>query len=203
MKHIVFDIDGTLIDTEIPSLKAMAESIRIVTGAEYTIPELMFALGIPGTDSLQQMGIREISEIMEIWPERMRRYQDEVRVYDGVESMLEALYSAGYSLGLVTSKTRVEFENEFCPMPISRYFSIAVVADDTILHKPSGDPLRKYMELTGTTPEELTYVGDTVYDCQCSIDAGVRFILADWGSNAQGQDTGIVCKDASTLPKLI
>ncbi len=54
-KHIVFDIDGTLIDTEYAVLHSLQETIRAISGREMPCPELKFALGITGIDALKNL----------------------------------------------------------------------------------------------------------------------------------------------------
>ena len=60
-KHIVFDIDGTLIDTEYAVLHSLQETIRVLSGREIPCAELIFALGITGIDALKKLEIKDIS----------------------------------------------------------------------------------------------------------------------------------------------
>lgn len=56
-EHIVFDIDGTLIDTEYAVLHSLQETIMELSGEEIPVSELTFALGITGADALKILGI--------------------------------------------------------------------------------------------------------------------------------------------------
>ena len=58
-KHIVFDIDGTLIDTEYAVLHSLQETIRALSGREIPCSELKFALGITGIDALKKLPMRQ------------------------------------------------------------------------------------------------------------------------------------------------
>ena len=60
-KHIVFDIDGTLIDTEYAVLHSLQETIKGLSGREIPCSELRFALGITGTDALKKLAIKDTS----------------------------------------------------------------------------------------------------------------------------------------------
>ena len=66
---------------------------------------------------------------------------------------------------------------------IDSYFDLVICADDTIKHKPSKEPMEKYIELSGAKKEEVIYIGDSIYDMKCSEGAGVDFGLALWGAN--------------------
>ena len=66
-KHIVFDIDGTLIDTEYAVLHSLQETIKGLSGREIPCSELRFALGITGTDALKKLAIKDTSYAIELW----------------------------------------------------------------------------------------------------------------------------------------
>ena len=66
-KHIVFDIDGTLIDTEYAVLHSLQETIKGLSGREIPCSELRFALGITGTDVLKKLEIKDTSYAIELW----------------------------------------------------------------------------------------------------------------------------------------
>ncbi|MDU7441699.1 MAG: NUDIX hydrolase N-terminal domain-containing protein, partial [Clostridium sp.] len=76
--------------------------------------------------------------------------------------VLKALTSSGYKLGIVTSKTKDEFIQDFYKLEINNYFDIVVCADDTEKH-------------------EILYIGDTEYDMNCARLSKIDFALAGWG----------------------
>ena len=65
-KHIVFDIDGTLIDTEYAVLHSLRDTIRELSERKIQLSELKFALGITGIDALKKLEIKDISYAMEL-----------------------------------------------------------------------------------------------------------------------------------------
>ena len=81
-RHIVFDIDGTLIDTEYAVLRSLQETVRVLSGREIPYSELTFALGITGADALKKLDIKNISYAAELWNKNMRKYADTVKVFD-------------------------------------------------------------------------------------------------------------------------
>ncbi len=102
--------------------------------------------------------------------------------FQGISELLDTLVQFGYELGIVTSKTREEFKQDFEPFDISKYFATIICADDTVKHKPDPDPLFKYMEVSNASNNDLLYIGDSVYDRKCAESAKVDFALAGWGS---------------------
>lgn len=85
--------------------------------------------------------------------------------------------------GVVTSKTKKEFQDDFVPFGLTPYLPYVICADDTERHKPHPEPILKFLELSGAKAETSIYIGDTIYDYECARDAGVDFGLALWGCN--------------------
>ena len=163
-KQIVFDIDGTLIDTEYAVLHSLQETLKTLCGESLPPEKLNFALGITGEDALKRFPIKDISSALDLWNKNMCKYSQTVTV---------------------TSKTREEYENDFAPHKIHQYFSTVICADDTAEHKPMPAPLLKYMKLAGASHNETLYVGDSKYDGMCAGKAEIDFALAVWGSHTQ------------------
>ena len=182
-KHIVFDIDGTLIDTEYAVLHSLQETIKGLSGKEIPCSKLRFALGITGTDALKKLEIKDTSYAIELWDKNMRNYTNTIKVFDGITELLKNLLSLDYEMGIVTSKTREEFTHDFCPFGISHYFKTIICADDTQEHKPNAAPILKYIELSKTDHSKVLYIGDSKYDSKCAENAGIDFALAVWGSH--------------------
>ena len=157
-KHIVFDIDGTLIDTEYAVLHSLQETIKELSGRKIPCSELRFALGITGTDALKKLEIKDTSYAIELWDKNMRNYTNTIKVFDGIIELLK-------NLG------------------ISHYFKTIICADDTQEHKPNAAPILKYVELSKTDHSKVLYIGDSKYDSKCAEDAGIDFALAVWGSH--------------------
>lgn len=181
-QHIVFDVDGTLIDTGYAGLRSLQDTLIELTGSSPSLQELEFSLGIPSHDALERLGVADVPAAAALWSRKLLSYRDTVRVYEGIPTLLEELERRGYLLGLVTSRSRRELEQDFSPFPISNYFRINVCSDDTLSHKPEPDPLFQYMFLTGAAQGELLYVGDRETDLQCAQGAWVDFALAGWGN---------------------
>ena len=121
-KHIVFDIDGTLIDTEYAVLHSLQETIKGLSGREIPCSELRFALGITGTDALKKLAIKDTSYAIELWDKNMRNYTNTIKVFDGIIELLKNLLSLDYKMGIVTSKTREEFTHDLSYCSTEEFF---------------------------------------------------------------------------------
>ncbi len=183
-KNIVFDVDGTLINTEYAVLHSLQDTLKEVQNKNYKIEELEFVLGITGETAIKQLGIANVTETVDLWNKNLNSYKNFVCVFDGIKDLLPKL-SQDYKLGIVTSKTKAEFDEEVTPFGLNKYFGVIICADDTKKHKPNPEPLLKYIELSNAKPEETLYIGDSVYDMQCAKSSGVDFAFAKWGNKRQ------------------
>ena len=184
-KHILFDIDGTLIDTEEAILQSLQDTVREMLHKDIGRHELKFALGIPGSVALSKLGITDTERANDRWNEHLLKYKSRIRLFDGIPELLDSLKMNGCKLGIVTSKTRSEYTADFAaPFALSGYFNTVICVEDTARPKPYPDPLLTYLNTAHIHAEDALYIGDTLYDCQCAQNARVDFGLAAWGNAA-------------------
>lgn len=179
---IIFDVDGTIIDTEKAVLSSLQKLLMTDYNLHYECKDLHFALGIPGADALKQMGILDVEQACERWNHFMKEYFHTVAIFEGMTMVLKALSEQNIKTGIVTSKTKEELLNDFVPFGLMNYLSYAICADDTVEHKPTPEPILKFLEFANVCPDQAVYIGDTRYDMECAQAAGVDFALALWGS---------------------
>lgn len=180
-RHIVFDVDGTLLSSSLADMRGLQDTVAELTGQVIPLAELRFSQGIPGVSTLKQLKLDHIPNAHALWVENAKKYMDSIALFDGIADTLNALYDRGYSLGIVTSRLRREFDTVFPRYGVAHLFGITICADDKGAgYKPTPAPLLRYMELAHTTPDKVLYVGDSVYDSQCAHSAGTAFALALW-----------------------
>ena len=181
--HIIFDVDGTLLDSEEAVLLSFQETLYRKTGTKTDIRDLKYALGIPSEAALRQYGFpeEEIPEIVDFWGDLTPDYRKFIKVFPGIRQLLEKLKENGARLGIVTSRNAEEYRRDFLPFGLEGYFDTVICADDTLIHKPYGEPVKEYLRRENARAEDAVFIGDTVYDMDCAADAGVDGALALWG----------------------
>ena len=185
--HIVFDVDGTLIDTEEAVLRSLREVVLEIQKIDMAAHELRFALGIPGSDTLRKLGIDDFSRAKALWHTFYLQYFNLIKVFDGIHEMLDDLSRQSYVSGILTSKTRAQYQEDFVPFGLADYFTFIVCADDTVHHKPHSEPMAKFLEISNADARNVLYIGDTTYDLECAQGVNVDFALALWGcKNPEG-----------------
>lgn len=184
LRAIIFDVDGTILDTEQAILQSLQRTLREETQKDYPFEALRFALGIPGKDALQRLNVDDIEAVHQKWSAAVLDFSHEVAVFESLEEVIHHLATKPLQLGIVTSKTAQEVVDEFEPFGLSEYFQHIVSASDTEKHKPNPEPLLKCLDALQVAPEEAIYIGDSIYDFQCAKQAGAKFALAHWGAKS-------------------
>lgn len=181
-KAFLFDIDGTLLNTEETILKSLRRAIEEETGEVIEDRNLTHALDAPGDKALTQLGIQDQKAIQEKWAAYASENRNLTHVFPGVIEVLEGLKQQGFHVGIVTSKTKQEFDDKAAPFELQTYVDDIVYADETENHKPSGDPILAYLNKANLTADETMYIGDTLQDEKSARAAQTAFGLAAWSA---------------------
>lgn len=181
---ILFDIDGTIIDTESVIISSLQEALSQITGRNYSASDLRFSLGIPSGEALNQLDLtaEQREQVKKVWPAILQTKQRQVTVFATMRRTLAHLQHRGVQLGIITSKNNVELENEFTWFGLNDYFDVIITADAEVAPKPSPEPIQLALTELGAKPAESMYLGDSVYDLQSAKAAGVSFGVATWGA---------------------
>lgn len=180
---VIFDVDGTMIDTKEAVLKSYQYAIFGEFGRQFTDAEQAMVYGAPTQQALERLGVYDIDRASKLYYESLfKAFADEVRLFDGIIPVLEELRNRNIVCGIVTSRDRVEVDNDVNLSALLKYFDFVICAEDTEKHKPDAEPINKLLELAGVDASKAIYLGDTVYDYMCAKNAGVKFALASWGA---------------------
>lgn len=175
LRHISFDLDGTLINSFAimqQAWEASTEKLRINCGfAEYRR-----YVGLPFPRILELLGLSNFEmELNELYFSHTRRLYDQIDQIDGAADLLHWCRTQGFGTSIITSKPRANSE-----LIISRMgFEVdaLVCGDDLTRGKPDPMAARIVCEKVGTTPGEMLYVGDMIFDFQFALNAGMRFVM--------------------------
>ena len=176
----VFDIDGTLLDTERTGVLSLMQTIRELMGRDVPYEEAYKFFGIPSARAASILGYADEARFGEVWETHFQELMHLVTPFPGVEDVLRDLRAAGGRTGIVTSRSRFEIEYDVQLARLLPYFDVVVGSEDTVRHKPFPDPMCAYLEKAGAECGTTLFLGDTMHDFRCGHDAGCDFALADW-----------------------
>jgi haloacid dehalogenase superfamily, subfamily IA, variant 1 with third motif having Dx(3-4)D or Dx(3-4)E len=206
-KTILFDVDGTLVDTEQTIIKSWQKTLKDTLNIEPKAEELFYVLGIPGTKAVQKYsnGPQQSKQLLQLWEQNDHQMFHYSKLFTGIEEMLQQLTAKKIQLGVVTSRTNQEMQIVLDKFDLEKYFSTFITASKTKLHKPNPEPILKAIETLKIDPAETLYIGDSIYDFQCARNAQVEFALASWGAkdNPEFSKVDYLLKQPTDLVKLM
>jgi pyrophosphatase PpaX len=179
---VLFDLDGTLIDSGEIILSSFRHATRTVLERE--IPDEVLAAAVGGSNIYDQMRAfdeQRVEELVRVYREHNEPLHDDLVAFGGIERVLERLKSEGRQLGIVTAKRRRTVDLAFAILPIERYFDAVVTAEQTEHHKPHPEPVLTALERLGSKPADAAFVGDSPFDMGAGKAAGVFTVAVSWG----------------------
>jgi pyrophosphatase PpaX len=179
---VLFDLDGTVIDSGDIILASMRHAAKEVLGLEPADEELMAAVGGPGLEAqMRALSPDRVEELVTVYRAHNEPLHEGLACCDGIDDLLVQLKDEGRRLGIVTAKRRKTVELAFAQIPIEHLFETVVGGDETEQHKPDPEPLLLALERLGARPEDTAYVGDAPFDVKAAKAAGVYAIAVTWG----------------------
>jgi pyrophosphatase PpaX len=179
---VLFDLDGTVVDSGRIILASMRHATRTVLEREIPDAELMAAVGGPGLEAqMRAFAPDRVDELVRVYREHNEPLHDELESCLGIEAVLVRLRDEGRRLGIVSAKRRRTVELAFAQVPISHLFEVIVGGDDTVRQKPDPEPLLYALGRLGADPAEAAYVGDSPYDMQAARAGGLYAVGVSWG----------------------
>jgi len=179
---VLFDLDGTVIDSGGMILASMRHATREVLGREIGDDELMGAVGGPGLEAqMRALDPERVDELVTVYRAHNEPLHETLECCAGMEALIARLHAEGRRLGVVTAKRRVTVELAFDRVPVGHFFDTVVGGDETERHKPDPEPLLLAAERLGADPATTAYVGDSPFDIRAAKAAGMHSIAVTWG----------------------
>ena len=179
---VLFDLDGTVIDSGAIILASMRHAAETVVGGEWTDHELMKAVGGPGLETqMAALDPNRVDELVRVYRAHNEPLHDTLEYCAGMDVILAELKERGHRLGIVTAKRRITVELAFARLPLEHLFETVVGGDETERHKPDPQPLLLALDRLGASSGDAAYVGDSPFDMQAAKAAGLYAIGVSWG----------------------
>jgi pyrophosphatase PpaX len=183
---VVFDLDGTLVDTIGLIVASYQHTFTTVLGAPEDEARIRGWIGQPLIRAFEQVSPERADELYSTYlawnhanTERL------IRRYPGVDSMLDALRAWGVQVAVATSKLREPAQTALRLAGLQEHVAVLVTIEDTARHKPDPQPLLHAIERVGASPGDAVYVGDAVVDIEAARNAGMAAIGVTWGAGTR------------------
>lgn len=189
VKLIIFDLDGTLLDTREDIASACNHALKMCGFPERALDEYNMLVGrgiynlfrgaLPPESRSEDMVLKMKSHFV---PYYNSHICDMTRPYPGIIQMLDVLESAGIAFAIASNKYQ-EGTEILVEKLLKKYDFVRILGQrDSKPIKPDPEIIREAMEaLPGISSEEVIYCGDSDVDMQTGLNAGIRTIGATWG----------------------
>jgi phosphoglycolate phosphatase len=188
LKLLVFDWDGTLMDSQARILNCMRAAIREMGAATRSDEEILNIIGLGLAEAIQTLYPEQNRAFVNVIAESYREHfleldQTPSALFDKVREVLQGLRESGYLLAVATGKARQGLEKGFETTQLQELFHSSRCADETT-SKPHPHMLQEIITDLGMSPAETLMIGDTEYDMQMSNHAGTHALAVSYGVHA-------------------
>ena len=195
---ILFDFDGTIMDTNDVILKSWQYTFRSLEDREADEDELKKTFGEPLDITISRFFPEvPVEESIEIYRSYQRdHFRELITLFPGMKELLAVLKEKGYKTGLVTSRLYNTTVQGLEKYGLKEYFDEIVTPEDTDRHKPDPEPVLIALEKLGSKPENAVMLVDTLFDIKCARNAKVESVLVAWSFALQGETKESLGDDA-------
>ncbi len=182
---VLFDLDGTLVDTINLIVTSYQHAFRTVIGREWDEAEIKSWIGTSLIGAMHRAVGPELGdELFRVYTEFNEANTEKlIKGYDGVPALVADLKAAGVRMGIATSKRRepAEWALRLCGLDVP----VLVAHEDVAEHKPNPAALGAALVVLDATVDDAVYVGDAAVDIQASRNAGWPVIAVTWGAGVR------------------
>lgn len=188
IETILFDFDGTLMDTNDVIIQSWQHTYRTLRGEEGDIDEILATFGEPLDLSMENLFPDvPLEESLPIYRGYQREnFLSDIKLVDGATDLLDELKDRNYGMALVTSRLKFTTDQALDTFDLRRYFDCVVTADDVTRHKPDPQSVEIALDKLGSSPAKAMMIGDTRHDIMCAKNAGIRSVLVSWSITLRG-----------------
>lgn len=191
----IFDLDGTLLDTLQDLYLSTNYALSQCGYPERTLDEIRQFVGngvgmliqraitVPHDKSgeTRSVSTEELEHCLQIFKQHyVEHCQDNTKLYEGIQELLNALRDKGYKLAIVSNKLQSGV-TELCNLWFKDLVEVAIGESEGIERKPAPDMVNEALRQLGSTPEEAFYIGDSEVDIQTAKAAGIPCVSVLWG----------------------
>ena len=184
----LFDLDGTLIDSGQDIVESVRRALGLIS-SDSNLPgdeEILVLIGLPLEAVVRELGYPADKESTRRFAEAYRayyaeHYNDNTKVYPGIEEVLAGLQQAGVKLGLVTTKHQQQAEFTLAGAGLSGYFDYVHGWLEGRRHKPDPEPVLTALSRLDVSPDSAIMVGDSDLDIEAAKAAGVDTCAVTYG----------------------
>ena len=183
---VIFDLDGTLVNSIDLIVTSYQYALRTVVGREWDEAEIRTWIGQSLRGSMERACPEHAEELLRVYSEHNHALTPTMLTgYPGILDLVRSLTSAGVRLGSATSKRAEPAQWALDLTHLSGLMPIIVSHDDVREHKPNPEPLLLAAARLNCEVGEAVYIGDAVVDIVAAHNAGMDCVGVTWGAGVR------------------
>lgn len=188
IRTLLFDLDGTLIDTNPLIIESFIYTIKKHTGKVYTKEQVLPFIGPPLIESMQKIDPNQTEELMHTYIDHnIKNHEGFVEPYPTVVETIKTLFEKGYKLAIVTTKITENARLGLEITGLAPYFDVVIGLNEVENAKPNPEPIFKALDALGEPPEHALMIGDNYHDIEAGQNAGTKTAGVAW--SIKGRET--------------
>lgn len=178
---ILFDLDGTLIDTNELIIRSFLHTLESDYPGLYTKESVLPFIGPSLHETFSAINPNKAEQyIREYRLYNLKHHDELVMIYPSVLEGVKNLHDRGYKLAIVTTKLSETAKMGLKLTGLQRYFDVIVGFDHVKHEKPHPEPLFLALEQLNSSPEQALMVGDNSHDIEAGKNAGTKTAAVSW-----------------------
>jgi pyrophosphatase PpaX len=184
---LLFDLDGTLIDTNELIIKSFMHTLGYYFPDRYKREDILPFMGPSLVETFSSIDPERTEEMVQrYFTYNIEHHDRYVTEFEGVYESVKKLKDEGFKLGIVTTKRAVTAALGLKLTKLEPFFETVVTLDDVTKTKPDPEPIYKALDFFGARPEEAMMIGDNHHDILAGKNAGTQTAGVAW--SLKGKD---------------
>jgi pyrophosphatase PpaX len=180
---ILFDLDGTLLDTTDLIIKSFQHTCSLHLQRDVTVDDVYPYFGKPLRTALGALGPDCVEDLIKTYRAyNLEHHDGMISIFPGVTDTIKALAEYGIKMAIVTSKTEKTALRGLRLFALESYFNEIIGLESTDKHKPDPAPVQLALERLQIEAEYALMVGDSPFDLQSAKAAGVKTAAVRWSA---------------------
>jgi len=188
--HLVFDWDGTLVDSAAHIVDSIQSACRDLGLAVPSVKAARYIIGLGLSDAMQsllpELPPRDYPRLAQRYRHHYLLADDKVAPFGGVREGIAGLHQAGFLLSVATGKSRRGLDRALSDTGLQAFFHASRCADEGF-SKPHPDMLLFLMDRLNVAPDRTLMIGDTTHDLEMARNAGVPALAVSYGAHDEAQ----------------
>ena len=185
-KALLFDFDGTLLDTNELIVQTFMHIFDEKFPGQYSTQDCLKFIGPSLKQTFDELTPGETEEMIKKYKEWNALHHDElVKSYDAVVETLEQLHTDGIKLAIVSTKSQEGLARGLKALGAGHLFEVIIGLDEVTHVKPHPEPVLLALEKLGVSQQEAIMIGDNSHDIEGGKNAGVRTAGVAWSAKGE------------------